>query len=73
MIKRAGTILKVYEDGDNDFDIKEMANLIARPLNTGKLDYRNHASASARMTSVDRNGYNEALTHIRGDDGTITF
>ena len=73
MIKRAGIVLKVYEDGDNDFDIKEIANLIAMPLKTGERIYRNQARESARMTSVDRNGYNEALTHIRGDDGTITF
>ena len=55
-----------------DFDIKEMANLIAKPLRTGELAYRTTEQPSAirRNNGDDDDG---KLTRIRGDDGSINY
>ncbi|KAL7525905.1 hypothetical protein ACHAXR_002386, partial [Thalassiosira sp. AJA248-18] len=57
---------------EDDFDIKEMANLIAKPLRTGELKFRSAPQPSMRRSN---NGDDDGglLTRIRGEDGSITY
>ncbi|KAL7549478.1 hypothetical protein ACHAWF_012745 [Thalassiosira exigua] len=53
------------DEGDEDFGIKKLANLIARPLRTGKLRYRDNAQPVQR-NAVSSEG---ALVRIMDADG----
>ena len=60
------------EDGEgDDFDIKTMANLISRPLTSGKYKYRTTEQPSARASSSTVN--TKPLVRIAGEDGSITY
>ena len=56
----------------DDFDIIEMANLIAKPLRTGQLSYRKGEQPSQKRAS---NGDDDGgdLIRIRGEDGTARY
>lgn len=64
----AGTTL-MLDDEVTDFDIRMMANLISKPLTSGKFKFRETSQPSARGTSDD----NKLITRITGDDGSITY
>lgn len=58
-----------YEEGEGDYDIKEMVNFICRPLKTGKLNY----DRKVPRQGVRENGDYGNLTRIRGgEDNLIT-
>ena len=62
------TASKVVED----INIKQMANLLGKPLRTSTLKYQKGTRKSAR--SHDHGGDNRPdLVQIRGDDGTISY
>ena len=67
-----GTTIRSMVVNEEDFDIKEMANLIAKPLRTGELTYRKSVQPSMRRGN---NGDDDggALTRIRGEDGSINY
>ena len=66
-----GNTLRV--DGIDDFDIIEMANLIARPLRTGDLAYyRSGSQPSLRRSTFGDDGGCD-LVRIRGEDGSVNY
>jgi len=60
------------DNGMDDFDIIEMANLIARPLRTGELRFRNTPQPSQKRTIEDEDD-GAPLVRIRGEDGSINY
>lgn len=63
--------ISALDDEDEDFTIREMADLIGRPLATGTMRYRETEQPSARTTLGKDDG--RKLTRIRGEDGSIHY
>lgn len=57
---------------DGDFTIIKMASLIARPLRTSAMRYRNTPQPS-RRSNLDEDGNKKPLIRIKGDDGSISY
>ena len=60
------------DNGMDDFDIIEMANLIARPLRTGELCFRNTPQPRQKRTIEDEDD-GASLVRMRGEDGSINY
>ena len=58
-------------NGVDDFNILDMANLIARPLQTGELRFRDGRQPSQAQRTGTDNG--TLLVRIRGEDGSSTY
>lgn len=55
------------DDGDNDFGIKKMANLVAKPLRSGKFNFRRTPQPS------QRNDGNSHLARIKDEDSNMNY
>ena len=61
-----------YTDNFTDFDIRGMANAIARPVYAGGLGARDNRRVGLLSVGARRED-NQPITRIRGDDGTIVY
>ena len=61
------TFALFLNDGDYDFDIQKMANLVVKPLRSGKLRFRTRSQPSRQ-----RDGFAQ-LVRIQDKDGNVSY